>query len=591
MSNSKYIFDYISGKKIIATPEEVESVQVFSRMLVQDYGYLKEQIVTRPQWHVKSRPSDTQHQYPVDIAVFNNENHTDSNLYMVVECKRKNVEDGKAQLKDYMRFSSAQLGVWFNGDSAPIYLKKIETSNGIEFEEIPNIPSKGQRVEDIGKYRKNQLKEAKNLKALFKNMRNYLAANAVGATRDETLAQQLINLIFCKIHDEKNTKSDDMLSFRVSIGENPRDVKDRIIKLFDGVKKTYIDVMDENDSISLDDKSIAYIVATLQNFALLDSNRDAVGDAFEVFFSHTLKGGQGQFFTPRNVVKMIVDIIDPSSDDRIIDPACGSGGFLVESLKHVWNKIEIEGAKRGLSDIEIFQDKQESAQRCFRGMDKDYFLTKLCKAYMAILRDGRGGIYCENSLEVPTNWQRKTQDSIKLNSFSVVLANPPYGSKMPVDGKHILEQYEVGHKWKYSKKKDKWEKGKLETDKAPQYLFIERCLQLLEPGGRLGIVLPDGILGNDQLGYIREIILNTAKVIAIIDIPLETFMPHTSTKTSVLILKKYKKYEDKDKEYPIFMAICEKCGHDRRGNSIDIDDLESIPKEFLKWKVDNNVDF
>ena len=140
--------------------------------------------------------------------------------------------------------------------------------------------------------------------------RSLLAPNAVGVTRDENLAQQLINLIFCKIYDEKFTKPNDMVNFRHGINENVEDVKKRIVKLFDSVKQRYPDVIDKNDSITLDAKSISYVVGQLQRFCLLEASRDAVGDAFEVFIGHTLKGEQGQFFTPKNVVKMIVDMID-----------------------------------------------------------------------------------------------------------------------------------------------------------------------------------------------------------------------------------------------------------------------------------------
>src|SRR5699024_6934179 len=113
--------------------------------------------------------------------------------------------------------------------------------------------------------------------------------------------------------------------------------------------------------------------------------------------------------------------------------------------------------------------------------------------------------------------------------------NPPFGSKIPITGTELLRQYNFGHIWKYDKKEMNWEKGKLKESESPQILFIERCLQLLKPGGKLGIVLPDGILGNDKLGYIREYLLKNAKLMAVIDVPIETFMPHTSTKTSVII--------------------------------------------------------
>ena len=423
-----YIIDYISSEQVKATPEELEAVQVFSRILVEDYGYPKEVIQTRPQFRVKSRPSDTTKPYPLDIAVFNNINKNDDNIWIIIECKKKNRKDGRGQLENYLTFSKAQLGVWFNGEEK-LFLKKLEKDGKVLFEEIPNIPIYGQRIEDIGKFKRKDLKPAYNLKSIFRTMRNYLAGNVVGATRDEVLAQQLINVIFCKIYDEKYTRPDDIINFRAGVDEKPEEIKTRILDIFDLVKKKYQDVMDSSDKIMLDAKSLSYVVGELQLFSLTDAERDAVGDAFEVFIDHALKGGQGQFFTPRNVVKMTIDILDPSTEDLIIDPACGSGGFIIECLRHLWSKVEEEGIKYKWPQNEIEIEKQKVAIDKIRGIDKDYFLGKVCKAYMAILGDGRGGIFCENSLDVPANWSTKTREKIQLGTFSIVVTNPPFGKK------------------------------------------------------------------------------------------------------------------------------------------------------------------
>lgn len=214
-----YIEDFISGTLVRDTPEEVEAVQVFSHFLVDDYGYPKEHIHTRPQWKVKARPSDTKKEYPVDIAVFDASEHTEDNVQIIVECKKKNRKDGRSQLEDYLRFSKARLGVWFNG-SQRLYLYKTESDGLVEFTEMPNIPRWGERIEDIGKFKRSDLRPSANLKSVFRAIRNYLAANAVGITRDEVFAQQIINLIFCKIYDERFTKPDDVVTFRAGMGES-----------------------------------------------------------------------------------------------------------------------------------------------------------------------------------------------------------------------------------------------------------------------------------------------------------------------------------------------------------------------------------
>lgn len=585
-----YIYDYISDVQVKATPEEVEATQVFSKILVEDYGYPKENIQTRPQFHVKVRPSDTKKEYPIDIAVFSSNDKTDDNLYIIVECKKKNRKDGRKQLENYMTLSSANLGVWFNGDERFYLHKRNEKDGKIIFTEIPNIPRYKERLEDIGARKRKDLLPTHNLKSTFKAIRNYLAANAIGATRDEVLAQQLINIIFAKIFDERFTSKDNIVRFRIGINEDEREVKARIEELFTDAKEKYRAVFSKTDVINLDNNSIAYIVGELQNYCLLDAERDALADAFETFISHALKGGQGQFFTPRNVVKMMVEILNPTEEDLVIDPACGSGGFLIESLRHIWNLQEEKYKTLGWNDEAIFEEKKEACVRCINGVDKDYFLSKIAKSYMAIMGDGKGGIFCEDSLERPENWDDKTKQKIILNHFDVVLTNPPFGSKIPVTGEDKLKQYELGHKWKNKRYTNDWEKMKLADKETPQILFIERCLQLLKNGGRMAIVLPEGVFGNSSSGYIRKYLLNRGRILGIISIPIETFMPNTATKTSVLIFQKLDK-QSIPANYPIYMAIAKSCGHDRRGKSTDGDDIQEIAKDFTQWRMNNNINF
>ena len=583
------IKDFISGIQINETPEEIEAVQPFLKILVEDYNYPKNLIRSKPQYRVKVSPSDTKKEYPIDIAVFSDSKMRDEDLHIIVECKRKNKKDGINQLKDYLRLSNAFIGVWFNGEEK-LYLRKYEGNKGqINFEEIPNIPVYGQRLEDIGKFKRRDLKETHNLKSVFKSIRFHLAANNVGTKRDEALAQQLINIIFCKIFDEKFTPPDEIVSFRAGINEEPKVIRKRIDKLFKDVKLKYKDVLDESDDISLiDDSSLVYVIGELQLYCLIDAERDVVADAFETFIGGALKGGQGQFFTPRNVIKMMIDILDIKEDETVLDPACGTGGFLIETLRNVWENIDKKRKKLKWDVSAIQEEKIKYAYNNISGIDADYFLAKVTKAYMAILGDGKGNIFCEDSLENPKNWSSKTKQNINLGKFDVVLSNPPFGSKIPVKGKEKLSQFEFGYKWKLDKKSYKWSKEKIREKEAPQIIFIERCLEFLKEGGKLGIVLPDGIFGNDKLGYIREYLLEKTNIIAVIDVPFETFMPNTPTKTSILILRK-KKSEDKDKVYPIFMAVAETCGHDRRAKFVDDDDIAKIAPKFKEWQLNNKI--
>lgn len=583
--NEGKIVDYISGIEVKATPEEVEAVQVFAKQLVEDYGYSKEQIATHPQHRVKANPSDTSGKYPVDIAVFSTNNKREDELYIVVECKKKNRKDGRGQLEDYLRLSRASLGVWFNGEER-FFLRKYEKNGKVYFEEIPNIPILGQRVEDIGKFKRSDLKPTHNLKSIFKSIRNYLAANTVGATRDEVLAQQLINLIFCKLYDEKYTAPSEIVKFRAGFEETAKNVEKRILELFNEVKTTQPEVFDSQDSISLDTNSIAYVVGELQNYSLMSSSRDVVADAFETFIGHALKGGQGQFFTPRNVVKMIVDILKPTENDKIIDPACGSGGFLIDALKFVWDNAEVKYKKLNWNEAQIEKKKIEIATNNFRGIDKDYFLSKVAKAYMNLIGDGTTGIFCEDSLESPTNWKQDAQSKITFGGFDILLTNPPFGSKIPVVGEDKIKQYDFGYKWKFNETTNTWEKTKkLKDREEPQVLFIERCLSLLKDGGKMAMVLPNGILGNEQEEYLRDYINKRGNLFAIIDLPFETFSPNVTIKTSVLFVQKGKSVKP-NKE--LFISINKDCGHDKKGRPTDKDDIPNVANFYNKHQSDEN---
>ena len=582
-----YIEDYISGNPVKATPEEINAVQVYSKMLVSDYRYSKEQIQTRPQFRVKASPSDTDYKYPVDIVVFKNNEKKRGDEYIVVECKKPTREDGIEQLKLYLKFSDAELGVWFNGENTH-YIRKYIKDNKICFDEnLLNIPMSGQRVEDIGLYKKSDLIPTHNLKQKFVSIRNYLAGNAVGTTRDEEYARQIINVILCKLYDEKYTKPDEMLNFRAGVHEDPKDIKKRIVNRFNEAKKTYKDVLDDSDVINLDEKSLAYIVGELQPYSLMTAQRDVVGDAFEVFIHRALKGGQGQYFTPKNIVRTAIQILDPGLDDKIIDPACGSGGFLIEGLKYLHSKVEKEGADLNWPAEMIKEEKIAKANINFCGIEKDTFLSKVVKAYMILMGDGKSGIFCEDSLNEPKDWSAKTKSRVQLGGFDVLLANPPFGAKIPVKGEKKLGQYPLGYKWRYDKKTNSWNKTNTVKDsEAPQILFVDRCVDLVREGGKLALVLPDGVLCNPTDGYIVQELLSKTEIIGLIDLPMSSFLPYTPTKTHLVFLKKT---SNPRKDYEFFMSYAKTCGHDKRGKEIVSDEISEIPN-YLKMLEAGKID-
>lgn len=558
-----YMIDYISGKQVRATPEEREAVQVFARRLVEDFGYPKDHIRTRPQFHVRVSPSDSKRSYPVDIAVFGSAKQAESDLNLVVECKKKNSKDGRRQLELYLTMSHATVGAWFNGDEH-LYLHKQYVEGGeIHFTVLPTLPRWGQRVEDIGQYKRSQLEAPHDLKSILRDIRNHLAGNLTGITRDETLAQQIINLLLCKIFDERDKGPDEYVDFRAGVGEDPEAVHERILDLFGQVKTRYVDVFSTTDTIEIDPANLAYVVGELQNYSISEASRDAIGDAFEVFITEALKGSEGQFFTPRNVVRMVVDMLAPKPGELIIDPACGSGGFLIVALEHVWRQLETTAKKKKWSASRLDEERRYVASQFFRGIDKDRFLSKVTKAYMAIIGDGRAGVFCANSLQVPKSWEPDMQTQIKLGSFDIVMTNPPFGTKIKVKGKETLEQYELARKFSEDKATGEWRPTSKLEDRPPQLLFIERCLQLLKPGGRLGVVLPESILGMPTYTWVVQYLRRKATILAVVSMPEDLFQPHTHAKTCVVILRNS---PPPSEDYDIFMSVVEWCGHDSRGN-------------------------
>jgi type I restriction enzyme M protein len=579
-----YVHDFISGKPVKATPEEVDAVQVFSRRLVQEFGYPRELITTRPQFRVRQRPSDKAGRgYPVDIAVFDDPRKFEDHCSIVVECKRENRKDGEKQLRIYLTMSPAQIGIWFNGKDHLYIHKKYRPDGTLEWVPLPTIPKYGQSISDIGLLTREQLVIPTNLKAVFRDIRNHLAGNTTGITRDQALAQEIMAILFCKIYDELATRPKELPNFRVAVDEKPQKVTKRLKDLFNAVKAEYNDVFESSEEISLDPESITYVVGELQNLLITGATRDAIGEAFEVFIGPAVRGEEGQFFTPRNVVQMVVSILDPSPGEMIIDPACGSGGFLIVALEHIWQKLEVEAKQKAWSPAQLERKKRDVAMRSVRGIDKDSFLAKVTKAYMAIIGDGRGGIFCEDSLAEPANWKAQARSTIDLGKFDVVVTNPPFGSKIKIRGEHKLAQYKLAKNWKAPKVPGApWTStDSLKKDQSPQVLFIERCIQLLKKGGRLAIVLPESIFGMSNYGYVVSYLFENFKLRAFISLPEDVFQPYTHAKTCVVILENSPPNDNDEIE----MAIADWCGHDSRGNpTIRLNEhaeevlLDDIPK-------------
>lgn len=217
----------------------------------------------------------------------------------------------------------------------------------------------------------------------------------------------------------------------------------------------------------------------------------------------------------------------------------------------------------------------------------------MTKAYMAIIGDGRGGVFCENSLVPPSEWHNSAQEKIKLGDFDLVLTNPPFGTKIPIKGERVLKQYALAHKWKKDKETGTLEQtATLHEDQPPQILFLERCLQFLKPGGRLGIVLPEAVFGMPTYEYAVTFLQDRTRILGIVSMPEALFKTSgkggTHAKVCVVFLENRKPRKGED--YKIFMADAKWCGHDSRGNptirkdpagnEVLLDDVPKVAKRY-----------
>lgn len=566
-------YDYATGKEVKNNPEE-QYRQLFEHILIDDLGYPKSHIDIE----VILQRGSKRDAEEADIVVYSSEIHRQENSYIIIEIEtpKKHYD---LQAFSYVTATTAPYCVWFSGleknSEGPFYHYRDIAKAPAKFILIPTLPRFGETQETIGKYQKSDLKPAKALKLLFSRMQNKLYG-AGPIKREENIAVEVIKMLFCKIMDE--TSPDNLCEFRatpleIRSAEGKADIKIRIDKLYKKLlKDPDFGVLFKGESLEYDDDWIAYIVSELQGIGLMhaETNTDALGDAYEVFLPSTLKGESGQFFTPREVVRFAIDVIAPSYKEQeiILDPACGSGGFLSIAIEKLRKQIETLYEGRNYTRDKLNSLLKEHAGKYIFGCDIDPLLYRIAKSYMAIIGDGKSNIYNFDSLEPFEKLNKNFSARIKPNSVDIITTNPPFGTKIDDTRDYVLEHYDLGHKIV-----DGFATKQLLDGQDPDKLFIERDLQYLKSatdskdGGRMVIVLPrQNLSGADPTSVeFRKWLMKQAKITAIIDLPREAFQPHTGTKTSLVFLKKVRNIPD---NYSIFMAVSESVGHDRRGNPL-----------------------
>ena len=546
---------FITGKLRKDKPEERVRQDV-ARGLVEEYGYDKNDIDI--EFPIKMGRAKKR----ADIVIFSeNAEHTQENIYLIVEVKTEDVKPsdkkaGVGQLESYIAASpNSAFALWVGNER--LAFKVIEEKGKRVLTQIPDVPMGGEV--SVPKPTRGSLVPAVDLKQAFKRTHNYIYANQ-GFQKDKAF-EELQKLIFIKVYDEQYNPT---LQFYILPGEDISKVRERLVSVFQKVQERYKYIFRGNEILELNDIVLGYVVSELQRFSLVDTDTDVKGEAYETIVGPNLRGDRGEFFTTRTVCSMTMEMLFSLFPEekltspggmKILDPAIGTGGFLIDGVQ----KIKQLFLKREIKYDQLRDSVRDVSTTNFFGADFNPFLVKVAQMNMVMHGDGSSNIFHVNSLETPSSWNDEAKGKVHLGEFDMVVTNPPFGTKAVVNNPDILEQFEL----------TTFKANSPRTALPPEQLFIERCLGFLKPGGLLGIVLPDSILSNPGLTWIREWILKKTYIIASIDLPVETFEPHTGTQTSILILRKKTPEQEKySEDYEIFMAIPEKVGHDRRGNKV-----------------------
>ncbi len=593
-----YTLDYVSGKQVKETPKELVRQRIV-RALIHEYGFSPEDMEL--DFSLGGRKK-------VDVSIFHHDKgHTLENLGRAVLCRPEpNAGKNAVRIRDFeqaakdldeietiMREVDAiQYGLWTNGLEF-FFIEKEKKRFETKCTPIGDWPMAEESVgtKDVISDAHTRVADNEMLKITFRRCHNFIHGNE-GMPKDAAF-WQFLYLIFCKMHDE-NLRAKQRQAWQRRFWAGPKEqfedegrkaIRKRIEELFAEVKSQFKNIFRGNEEIALSDRALAFIVSELAKYDFTRTDVDAKGVAYQELVGVNLRGDRGQYFTPRGVVKLVVGMLDPKETETLLDPACGTGGFLVATLGHMLKKFRTEqqtqpGSENTTEFLNVHERLKEYAAANVFGADFDPFLIRAAQMNMVLAGDGRGHIYNINSLEFPLGHLADlpgAKKEIPLGSVDIIATNPPFGSDIPITDKHILEQYELAHNWEPDGEGGFRNTGTPKGSVAPEILFIERCIKWLKPGtGRLGIVLPDGVLGNPAAEYIRWWIMRETQVLASVDLPVEAFIAEANVNilTSLLFLRRKSEEEKRAEalggieEYPVFMAVADKVGFDRRGNKL-----------------------
>lgn len=594
----------LTGEHRPATPQE-ETLQSFIEQLHREYGIdladmardVRVECIAGEEGGKQKKKTRT-----VQLAVFEpGKAHDVARLIRAVlvakpgtKPERKVLDTLDEVLGSVAPDSDRVYGMWTNGADLTFRMREYNKRTGdAAFTDLTDFPAPDETLDDLESAERRPMRVAAgdSLLRTFKRCHDYLYGNQ--NRRDAFW--QLLYLIFAKILDERSSSREFFVGAterNTEAGE--KRIAARMRTLFERAKKEYDDVFEGDEKIELKDRALAYVASEISRYSLLSTDTDAKGMAYEAITSTTMKRERGQFFTPRNVIRMMVQMVDPQPGKKLLDPACGSGGFLVVALTHARRTFLLEDGcpypEQPVSkELKRIDPKiRKYAKESLWGIDVDPDLRKAARMNMVMNNDGHGNIFEANSLELVAALHQDATERARqfmndemrtfvkrsggFNSFDFVTTNPPFGAKIPVDDPDILRAFDLGHVWR--KSGDTWSKGEPQKKVSPEILFIEACSRFLKPGtGTMAIVLPNGILGNpgEQMEFVRWWIMRHTELLATVDLPGEAFLPQIAIQASCVFLRRRASDELRltgktgPRQRPVFMAIADACGHGRRG--------------------------
>lgn len=584
----KWLSDYLTGEPVHDTPEE-HVRQSYLASLVEEYGYPKALIRTEipiqsgAQYLTDERGNNIRADIVVYLSAQAARKQDQGNINFVVECKRREREDGYNQLVSYIFNTSAKGGVWTNGRDVIIYKRESQNNNQHNsLEQTTQLPRCGMKWDDDAIPDKDQLQRPKNIRQLLSTCHNKLYGRGQ-ANADRDLTMDMVRLLLAKIQDE--TDIDEKPAFWITQFEyqtpnGRQEAVKRVQKLFRKYADMYPNVFDETETISIDVDSTAEAISVLQRWRLICSNEDAagwdlMGAAYEQFTHANLKKQNGQFFTPRLVTDVMTKMAAPSESTISLDPAGGSGGFVTSIYRYVRQKIISQTpTKRVVRErqLDSLKGKVFSVEIAPR-------LVKVAKTAMLLSGDGQSGVTQGNSLGTYSEFDHWIQSRCMKGKPTLILTNPPFsGQKVEsmVTDPQLLKNFKFGHQCEFDAETKEYhfdEVGPELVRQAPELLFIERCIDWLAEGGTLGMVLPKGLLDGQTYIPYRDYIFKHCRVDAVITLHKNTFEPDTGVRTCIVMMTKLKEGEATDASHRIFMAQSLRCGKNSRGEPIyQIDD-------------------